>query len=325
MRTEILRLLRQNAGKYVSGEEVSKLLNVSRTAIWKHMQALREEGYKIDSHPRLGYCLKTIPDLLLPNEVCPQLTTGFIGHSLHYYTSISSTNNEAKRLADKGCPEGTVVLTEEQKAGRGRLARNWFSPFAKGIWCSVVLRPSFPPQEAPKCTLLAAVAIARAIRKAGVHCGIKWPNDILYQGRKLVGILTEMNAEMDAINYVVIGMGINVNTTSDEFPAELRGVAASLASIRGQAVSRLDLLISLLRELESLYVAACREGFAPILSEWRTLSVTLGQPVDVFGINRTFSGVALDIDEEGALLVQTEAGLEKVIAGDVSVRAKSQA
>ncbi len=324
MRAEILRLLRQNTEGYISGEDISKLLNVSRTAIWKHMQVLKEEGYQISSHPRLGYRLQTVPDLLLPNEICPRLTTNYIGHSLHYFTSIPSTNNEAKRLAAEGCPEGTIVLTEEQQSGRGRLSRGWFSPYAKGIWLSVVLRPQFPPQEAPKCTLLAAVAVARTIRSLGVDCGIKWPNDILYQGKKLVGILTEMNAEMDAINYIVIGIGINVNTAADEFPQELRDVGTSLSAILGYPVSRLDLLLALLAELEALYTQVCETGFAPVLEEWRRLSATLGQAVDIFGINRSFSGIALDIDDEGALIIQTEAGLEKVLAGDVSLRAKPQ-
>jgi BirA family biotin operon repressor/biotin-[acetyl-CoA-carboxylase] ligase len=273
----------------------------------------------------MGYRLRTAPDLLLPIEICPRLTTNYIGHSIHYYTTVSSTNNEAKRLANEGCPEGTIVLAEEQKSGRGRLARGWFSPYARGIWFSVVLRPKFPPQEAPKCTLLAAVAIARAIRAMGVNCGIKWPNDILFNGKKLVGILTEMNAEMDAINYIVIGMGINVNTDAGEFPEELRDIAASLSTVLGRKVSRSDLFIALLHELESLYELVSQEGFSPILSEWRTLSATLGHMVDVFGINRSFSGLALDIDTDGALIVETEAGLEKVIAGDVSVRSKSQA
>lgn len=322
MRAEILRLLRQNSEGYISGEDISKMLNVSRTAIWKHMQALKEEGYQISSHPRLGYCLRTVPDLLLPNEICPRLTTNCLGHSLYYFTTIHSTNNEAKRLAAEGCPEGTIVLAEEQQSGRGRLSRGWFSPYAKGIWLSVVLRPKFPPQEAPKCTLLAAVAVARTIRSLGVHCGIKWPNDILYQGKKLVGILTEMNAEMDAVNYIVIGMGINVNTDASEFPEELSDIATSLSAILGQSVSRIDVLITLLAELEALYTQVCESGFAPVLNEWRKLSTTLGQVVDVFGINRSFSGTALDIDDEGALIVQTDAGLEKVIAGDVSVRAK---
>lgn len=324
MRAEILRLLRCNPNGYYSGEDISKQLNVSRTAIWKHIQSLREAGYAIESHPRLGYCLRTTPDLLLPDEICPRLATQYIGNTINYFSTIDSTNNEAKRLANEGCPEGTIVLAEEQNSGRGRLSRGWFSPFAKGIWYSVVLRPTFPPQEAPKCTLLAAVAIAKAIRRrTGIDCGIKWPNDILFNGKKLVGILTEMNAEMDAINYVVIGMGINVNTTAEEFPAELRDIASSLAVIKGEPVSRIDLLLDVLFELEALFAVASEQGFKPILAEWRILSVTLGKVVDVFGINRTFSGTALDIDEDGALLVQTDTGIEKVVAGDVSVRAKS--
>lgn len=323
MRTEILRLLRQTTNGYLSGEEISKRLNVSRTAIWKHIQALREEGYSIDSHPRRGYCLVTSPDLLLPNEICPRLNTNYIGNTIHYFSTIASTNIEAKRLANEGCPEGTIVLSEEQTAGRGRLSRAWFSPYTKGIWFSVILRPTFPPYEAPKCTLLAAVAIARAIRRvSGVECGIKWPNDILFAGKKLVGILTEMSAEMDSINYVVIGMGINVNTSIDEFPEELRPIASSLSAILGHDISRVELLAEILHEIETQYTIAIEQGFAPILAEWRTLSVTLGQVVDVFGINRDFSGTALDIDEDGALLVKTEAGVEKVVAGDVSVRAK---
>jgi BirA family biotin operon repressor/biotin-[acetyl-CoA-carboxylase] ligase len=170
---------------------------------------------------------------------------------------------------------------------------------------------------------MAAVAITRVIRKFDIDCGIKWPNDILYDGKKLVGILTEMNAEMDAINYVVIGMGVNVNISIEEFPPELSNIASSLSAILGRPVARADVLIALLHELESLYKVACGQGFAPILAEWRQLSATLGKQVDVYGINRNFSGVALDIDTDGALIVQTESGVEKVIAGDVSVRSKN--
>ena len=322
MRAKILQLLRQDTNRYLSGEEISRQLQVSRTAVWKHIRILKGEGYVIESHPRLGYSLRTVPDLLLPNEICPRLTTTFIGNTIHYFSTVSSTNTEAKRLANEGCPEGTIVLAEEQQAGRGRLSRGWFSPFAQGNWFSLVLRPKFPPQEAPKCTLLAAVAVARAIRALGVDCGIKWPNDILYNGKKLVGILTEMNAEMDAINYVIIGVGINVNTPISTFPEELRDIATSLSAISGQPVSRPDLLIAVLSELESLYTLASETGFLPIFAEWRKLSVTLGNEVDVFGINRNFSGIALDIDEDGALVVRTETGIEKVVAGDVSIRSK---
>ncbi|EGO62668.1 biotin--[acetyl-CoA-carboxylase] ligase [Acetonema longum] len=321
MRTNILALLRRAAGGYISGEEISKQLEVSRTAVWKHIQALKDDGYEIESHPRLGYCLRRSPDILTPEEVRPLLKTALLGREIVYIASIDSTNNETKKLAAAGCVEGTILLTEEQHGGRGRLSRGWFSPFGKGIWLSVVLRPRFLPQEAPKCTLMTAVAVVKAIRKVtGIPCGIKWPNDILYQGKKLVGILTEMNAEMDAINHVVIGIGINVNIASEELPPDLAALATSLQIETGQPVSRRELLTVVLYELEQAYALVNTQGFDPILEQWRQLSVTLGQKVDVIGLNNRFSGVAVDIDRDGALLVDTPAGQERVIAGDVSIR-----
>lgn len=321
MRAKILQLLRVCDG-YLSGEDISRQLHVSRTAIWKHMQALKQEGYDIESHSRLGYRLRHAPDLLLPEEIRSRLTTAKLGQGLiYYFPELESTNNEAKKLAAAGCPEGTIILAEAQVSGRGRLARGWFSPFAKGIWLSIVLRPPFHPQEAPKCTMMAAVAVNKAIKRiAGVESGIKWPNDILFQGKKIVGILTEMSAEMDAINHVVLGMGINVNIEQQDFPEELAAIATSVAVAAGHPVSRLELLAAILEELEEVYRQAVEEGFADIFRQWRSHSVTLGQSVNVLGINNQFSGVAIDIDNDGALLVKTEQGIERVIAGDVSIR-----
>lgn len=325
MRSEILTMLRREAGRYVSGEEVSRRLAVSRTAIWKHIRTLKQEGYDIEAHPRLGYRLCRTPDRLLPEEIAARLTTAVLGRHIAYRDRVDSTNNEAKKLAAAGCPEGQIVVAEEQTGGRGRLARGWFSPYGKGVWLSVVLRPPFPPQDAPKCTLLAAVAVSRAIRRTtGVACGIKWPNDILCDGRKVVGILTEMSAEMDAINYVVIGMGINVNIGEGEFPAELSGAATSLAAAAGRPLDRLALCAAVLAELEDAYTQARREGFAPVLEAWRAASATLGRTVDVIGPDRRFAGVAVDIDADGALLVQTPDGVVKVLAGDVSIRPHTQ-
>lgn len=321
MRTNVLALLRRAGDGYISGEEISRQLDVSRTAIWKHIQALKDGGYEIESHPRLGYCLRRSPDVLTPEEVGPLLKTKLLGREIVYFPAIDSTNNEAKKLAAAGCAEGTILLTEEQQGGRGRLSRGWFSPFGKGIWLSVVLRPRFLPQEAPKCTLMTAVAVVKAIRKVtGVPCGIKWPNDILYQGKKLVGILTEMNAEMDAINHVVIGIGINANISPEDLPPDLAAIATSLQIEAGQPVSRRELLTEVLYELEQAYALVNAQGFDPILEQWRQLSVTIGQKVDVIGMNHRFSGVAADIDQDGALLVDTPAGQERVIAGDVSIR-----
>lgn len=322
MRTKILEILRKCPDEYLSGEEISRRLEISRTAVWKHMQTLKQAGYEIEAHPRRGYRLQNRPDLLLPYEIRETLCSKILGQKeIFYFSEIESTNNEAKKQANLGCPEGTIVLAEEQKAGRGRLSRGWFSPSGKGIWLSIVLRPPFNPYDAPKCTLLAAVAVTKAIRKVvQVECGIKWPNDILYQGKKLVGILTEMSAEIDAINYVVIGMGINVNIAQQEFPEELKDIATSLSMITGQEISRLSLLNAILTELEEVYERVIQEGFTEMLDEWRKLSATLGKNVNVVGSGRDFSGLAVDIDQDGALLVKTNECLERVLAGDVSIR-----
>lgn len=322
IRSDILSVLRQNVGNSVSGEKLGRQFNVSRAAIGKQIQRLRREGYDIESTTNQGHRLRCLPDLLRPEEVEPGLTTQILGRKIHYFSELATTNDEAKKLALTGCPEGTLIIAEEQTGGRGRLARGWFSPATKGIWFSVVLRPPFPPQEAPKCTLMAAVAVNRAIRQTtGISCGIKWPNDILCNGRKLVGILTEMSAEMDAINYVVIGMGINVNVATEEFPAELRTIATSLLREGGRQVSRLELFLAILKQLDSIYQEVQAGGFAPVLAAWRQESITLEQPVQVVGPDKSFAGVAIDIDADGALLVETERGIEKVIAGDVSIRA----
>ncbi|QDR83373.1 biotin--[acetyl-CoA-carboxylase] ligase [Sporomusa termitida] len=321
MRSAILEVLKHNSGQYVSGEDISHTLKVSRTAVWKHIRGLKEDGYDIEAHPRLGYALRHNTDRLLPAEIKAQLTSRILGREIHYFSETDSTNNEAKKLAADGCPEGTVVVAEAQVSGRGRLARGWFSPYGKGIWLSVVLRPPFSPMEAAKCTLMAAVAVNRAINAVtGAGCGIKWPNDILCNGRKVVGILTEMSAEMDAINHIIIGMGINVNIEPFDFPAELAATATSLAIASGHQVSRLKLLTTILAELENVYIPVKTSGFGSVLEDWKSQSITLGQLVDVRGFDRSFTGVAINIDVDGALLIETAQGLERVLAGDVSIR-----
>jgi len=320
-RSSILEMLRSRPGQLVSGVELGKQLNISRVAVSKQIQRLRKEGYDIESTASMGHCLKRLPDLLRPEEVYPRLTTKILGREICYFSSIASTNDEAKKRAMAGCPEGTLVITEMQLGGRGRLSRGWFSPMAKGIWFSIVLRPPFPPQEAPKCTLMAAVAVNRAIREvAGIFCGIKWPNDILCNGRKLVGILTEMSAEMDAINHIVIGVGINVNIDPSEIPVELKATATSVSMEAGFEISRIDLFAKVLEKMEELYLQVKSEGFSSVLEAWRQESVTLGRMVNVIGFDKSFVGKAVDIDAEGALLVETEQGVERVLAGDVSIR-----
>ena len=321
MRARILKLLRQQSQDYLSGEEISRQLAVSRTAVWKHIQELKNHGYEIEAHPRKGYRLKSRPDLLLPEEIRAGLATQLLGKQIVHFYDTSSTNNEAKHLAADDAVEGTIVVSEAQTLGRGRLNRGWFSPPGGGVWVSVILRPPFPPQEAPKCTLMAAVATVEAIREAsGLNCGIKWPNDILWQGRKLVGILTEMSAEMDAINFVVLGIGINVSLQESDFPEELRNIGASVSMGAEREVSRVEVLQKLLERLEYWYQVVKQEGFEPVLEAWRRESVTLGQPVRVLAGEETYDGVAEELAEDGSLLVRTENGLRRVLAGDVSLR-----
>ena len=302
MRARILKLLRQQSQDYLSGEEISRQLAVSRTAVWKHIQELKNHGYEIEAHPRKGYRLKSRPDLLLPEEIRAGLATQLLGKQIVHFYDTSSTNNEAKRLAADDAVEGTIVVSEAQTLGRGRLNRGWFSPPGGGVWVSVILRPPFPPQEAPKCTLMAAVATVEAIREAsGLNCGIKWPNDILWQGRKLVGILTEMSAEMDAINFVVLGIGINVSLQESDFPEELRNIGASVSMGAEREVSRVEVLQKLLERLEYWYQVVKQEGFEPVLEAWRRESVTLGQPVRVLAGEETYDGVAEELADDGCL------------------------
>ncbi|SDG35954.1 BirA family transcriptional regulator, biotin operon repressor / biotin-[acetyl-CoA-carboxylase] ligase [Selenomonas sp. WCT3] len=323
MRTEILDILRRAGEQYISGEEMANRLGVSRTAIWKHIRELREEGYEIVSHSRSGYSLREAPDRLLPNEIRHGLKTRCIGRDIYFKEILDSTNTWAKHLAADGALDGTIVVTEQQTGGKGRLERKFFSPAGKGIWFSVILRPPFMPQEAPKCTLMAAVAVAMAMEKFGLEAGIKWPNDILFANRKMVGILTEMSAEMDRINYVVIGIGINVNILPKDFPEDIRDIATSLqVANHGEKIPRVKFFQVLLESMDKLYDEVLAKGFEPVMEAWRKYSITLGQEVRVIGVRdgEEYVGTAVDIDEDGALLVDAADGRHRVLAGDVSIR-----
>ena len=320
MRNEILEYFRKANGGYVSGEQISKDLKVSRTAIWKHINVLKERGYIFESSTRRGYRLLYAPDLLTPLEIEGVLRTESFGRKVVYFEMTPSTNEEAKKIAREGAEEGTIVVAEEQTMGKGRLTRGFYSPFAKGIWFSVILRPDFFPMEASKCTLLAAVGVCRGIRRLGLdEAGIKWPNDILFHGKKLVGMLCEMSASMEKIDYIVMGIGINTGIKKNEFPEEFRDGATSFLNERVR-VSRKELLAAVLSELEAEYKVANEEGFDKVLEDWRKLSVTLGKDVRVILDNENYIGKAVDIDRDGCLLVETGEGTRRVMAGDVSIR-----
>ena len=323
MSRDVLELLRA-AGGYISGEKMAERLGVTRAAVWKKIAALRDAGYDISSTPRSGYVLRSAPDSLIETEIAQGLDTALVARKIICYDTVDSTNLVLKNLAREGAEDGTVVVADSQGTGRGRMERAFFSPPGKGIWVSILLRPTFLPQDAPKCTLMAAVAVARAMEAFGLRAAIKWPNDILHEGRKLVGVLTEMSAEMDRVNYVVIGIGINVNIAPEDFPEELRATATSLMQMKGAPLPRVAFLQELLRALDDLYTSVQREGFAPVLAAWREYAVTLGQEVRVIGpAGVEFEGVAADIDAEGALLVDTAEGRRRVLAGDVSIRPRA--
>ena len=320
MRNEILDYFRKADGNFVSGQQISKDLHVSRTAIWKHINVLKERGYIFESSTRKGYRLIYAPNLLTPLEIDSALHTETFGRHVVYLESTQSTNEEAKKIAREGAEEGTIVVAEEQITGHGRLARGFYSPFAKGIWFSLILRPKFFPMEASKCTLLAAVGVCRGIRRMGLaDAGIKWPNDILVHGKKLVGILTLMSASMEKIDYIIMGIGINTGIKKNEFPEDFREGATSFLN-EGINVSRKVLLAAFLGELEKEYSFAQNEGFDKVLDDWRALSVTLGQEVRVIFGDDSYTGKAVDIDRDGCLLVNTGSEVKRVIAGDVSIR-----
>lgn len=321
---ELLALLTAAGDGWVSGAEISRQLGVSRTAIWKHIEALRALGYEVEAAPRKGYRLVARPDLLTPEEVLAGLTTRRLGRAVEYRETVGSTNDLAKALARQGAPEGLLVLAEEQTAGKGRLGRAWSTPHGAAIAMSLVLRPDLPPHAAPRITLAAAVAVTEAVREAaGVAAGIKWPNDVQVGGRKLCGILTEMEAEMDRVAFVVLGIGLNVTLGRAQMDPAFRETATSLALEGARPVRRAALVQAILARFEAAYDALLGGRFDQVLDRWRTFSVTLGQPVRVLGLDGQVSleGVAEGVDEDGALLVRDGAGrVHRVVSGEVSLR-----
>ncbi len=316
----VLAFLAEAGDEVVSGEAISDKLGLTRAAVWKHVEGLRAQGYRIDAVASRGYRLVEIPDRLRALEIRPLLATHDLGQVLHCHEELGSTSDRAKQLAEGGAGHGEVVVAERQTAGRGRRGRSWSSAAGQGVSFSVILRPeALPPARAPELTLVAAVAICDALRQAGVEAGIKWPNDLLAGGRKIAGILTEMAAEADRVQWVVIGVGVNVNSRREDFPEPLREEATSVLLERGQPAPRALLLAACLTLLEDWVDLHAEQGFEPIRAAWRERSVTLGQRVAVRTDGGELVGVAEEIDATGALLVRTAAGLERVLAGDVAL------
>jgi BirA family biotin operon repressor/biotin-[acetyl-CoA-carboxylase] ligase len=314
MQERIIQFLKESDG-YISGEEMSQRLKMSRAAIWKHMQELRAQGYEIAAVPHLGYQLVTCPDKLLGHEIQSGLNTKIIGKKIIVMDTVTSTMDEAFRLGMENCLEGTVVCAEAQSKGRGRLGRAWTSPKGRGLYFSLVLRPNLPLNQLAQLTLMSAVALAEAIEGISeLKPLIKWPNDILLNNHKLAGILTELRAESDHVKFVVVGIGLNINTSSNQLVTG----ASSLKVAAGHSFNRAQVFQAILRSLEKWYVKLLHHEFTQVMGEWKKRSATLNKRIRITDPLGIIEGVAIDLDEDGALLIRKDNGLIiKKTAGDV--------
>ena len=316
---QLLGYLKENKGQWISGEALSTRIDVTRSAVWKQICALRDEGYRIESSPRKGYILRSVPDLLLPAEIQQNLGTEFFGKvGIYHFIETDSTNIQAKALALDGAPEGTLVVAEKQNMGKGRKGRKWFSDSIGGIYCTMILRPSTTPNEALKIPLLTAlVAVKTLLKTTSLKPTIKWPNDILVNGKKLGGILTEISTEVDAVDFVIVGFGININTES--FPEDIKDIATSVTIETGIPMNRAAFLKEYLSLYEQTYGIFTREGFNPLMGEWRKLTHIIGHMITVDMIGKRLTGEVEDIDREGALLLRDEEGeIHRIYSGDVT-------
>ena len=315
MKEEILELLNKKQD-YLSGDQISKHLGITRQGLWKHIQELKDSGYQIVAVPHLGYRLESCPDRLFNFEVARNLNTKLIGKKIYYFDYLSSTMDLAMQLGMDGAVNGTLVLAESQVKGRGRLGRSWSSPKYKGVYLSLILRPTILPAACPILTLMSAVSICEAVKKiTDLDLQIKWPNDLFIDHKKVAGILTEMNAEMDKVNFVVIGIGLNVNNDKKSLVAQ----ATSLKEQQGIQINRVILLQEILRRIESNYFLLKQQGVQEIIDKWRNFTLTLGTRVKVEYQNKHIEGQAVDIDSDGALLIRKDSGvIQKISSGDVT-------
>lgn len=314
---QILKTLHQNKGEYISADQLASEVGLSDTQIANEIQKLKEDGYEIDSSQEEGYSLIKIPNRLLPYELQRDLSTEYIGKEIHYYCEVDSTNEVAKRLAHDGAPEGAIIIAESQRSGRGRRGKKWLSP-SGGVWMTIILRPDIPPSKAPQLTLVTGVAVAETLDKeCRLDVGIKWPNDILIGKKKVCGILTEASTNPKGLEYVVVGVGIDLNVDVDAFPPELREGATSLKQELEKEIYSVKLVQRFLQNFENLYDDFKKGKFPEILKEWRKLSKTIGSYVEVQKKGRVVRGEAVGITKEGVLILEMDDGsLRKVISGE---------
>jgi BirA family biotin operon repressor/biotin-[acetyl-CoA-carboxylase] ligase len=319
---EILSGLRSAGEEGISGAALALQLGISRAAVWARIEELRKLGYDIEASPHHGYRLMASPDLLHADDLVARLgRVQVVGRYVRVFRETTSTNDIVEKMARDGVGEGAVVFAETQTKGRGRLGRKWESPPGKGLWFSVLLRPKMHPMAATTLTVCSAVAVARAIEKeTGLQPGIKWPNDIVFGTRKAAGILLELGAELDHIRHIILGVGIDVNQTADEFPEPLRAIATSLREEAKRPIDRAALATTILLELDAVYARLRAGDFHEVGDEWMRRCTTLGRRVIIRIGDRVVQGRAEALDEEGALLVRTDHGrLERIIGGDVTL------
>ncbi|MDD2972912.1 MAG: biotin--[acetyl-CoA-carboxylase] ligase [Lachnospiraceae bacterium] len=320
MKTKILILLR-NATDYISGQELCEELGVSRTAVWKVMNQLKEEGYIINSIQNKGYKIEHIPDVMTKSEIASRLGTRWAGRNLYCYEEVGSTNMIAKKKAEESEPHGTLIVADKQTTGRGRRGRSWESPAGTDIYMTLSLKPEFTPDKASMLTLVMAQAVTNAIEEAsGLSSGIKWPNDIVVNGKKVCGILTEMSAELDYIHYVVIGVGINVNLP--EVSEELKVTATSLFIEGRKKIMRAQIIERVMHYFEEYYELFLQtEDLSGLLNVYNHSLVNCDREVRVLDPKGEYIGTARGINELGELLVEKAEGeIVRVYAGEVSVR-----
>ncbi|WJY28575.1 biotin--[acetyl-CoA-carboxylase] ligase [Sporosarcina trichiuri] len=321
MKSELLKRMSAGMENPVSGQQLADEYGVSRTAVWKCVKDLENEGYKIGTVRKKGYYLIGSPDLVTGPAIGQHLKTSVYGRTIQYIASCPSTQLIAHEAAQNEAADGTVIIADEQTAGKGRLSRPWSSAAGKGIWMSVIIRPDLPPQQAPQLTLVAAVAIVRAIEECtGVSPSIKWPNDILVNGKKLTGILTELQADPDRVKAIILGIGMNVNQTAEDFPEELETIATSLAIEEGRQISRAELAASVLFHLEQYTGLYVEKGFAPIKLLWEGYADSIGRRIRISTLHETYEAVAHGISEDGRLEVELDDGtIRGIYSADIHI------
>jgi BirA family biotin operon repressor/biotin-[acetyl-CoA-carboxylase] ligase len=321
IRKELLDAFTNAGESYLSGQHIADLIGCSRTAVWKHIEELRKEGFELEAVRRRGYRILKTPETITADEIRLGLKTKFIGKSIHYKESVESTQKIAHQLILENAPEGTVVIAEEQSSGRGRMDRKWHSPKYTGIWMSLILRPNIPLIKTPQLTLLTAVAGVQAMEEVtGLVPEIKWPNDILLNGKKVTGILTELQAEADKVHSIIIGIGMNVNQHKEDFPEELTSTATSLFIEKNQKVSRSDIIKCIFINLEKLYLLYLNNGFFPIKMLWESYAVSIGKQIKARTLTNTIEGKALGITDDGVLELEDKDGvIHRIYSADIEL------